>query len=338
MTEIEKKYDFEVAFSFLQQDENLAYEVNDLIQDRFKTFIYSQHQEELAGTDGEKKFDEVFGEKARIVVIFYREDWGETCWTRIEENAIRNRAFKEGYDFTTFVQLDPGSKMPKWLPKNRIYCNFDRYGSKGVASVIEARVQEAGGQSRPESVEDLAARNKRAIQLEQMRQQYLKSPQAYKDSQTEYDKLCKLLEEKTKSLEDPEIYPPFIYNKNPGKEFVVSYGNYSAQFSWKYAYTNSLKNSELYIAITFDDRDFVTRLIERQYWGKTQEKVIKKIEYNFDINLSTPEIGWSKKSNHTEFFTSEKIMEEWLKLFLEKVKEVRLEQQGNIYEEKRELW
>src|SRR5688572_17252134 len=115
------KYQYEIAFSFLQQDEGLAFEINDLIQDRYSTFIYSQHQKELAGADGEIKFNEVFGEKARIVIVLYRESWGTTPWTRIEETAIRNRAHTEGYDFTMFVQIDPQSKMPKWLPKNRIY-------------------------------------------------------------------------------------------------------------------------------------------------------------------------------------------------------------------------
>ena len=54
------EYEFDIAFSFLKDDEIIAYRVNDLIQDRVKSFIYSKNQEGLVGFDGEEKFHEVF--------------------------------------------------------------------------------------------------------------------------------------------------------------------------------------------------------------------------------------------------------------------------------------
>jgi hypothetical protein len=71
-------YEYDVAFSFMSQDEALATEINDLLQDRLKTFLYSKKQEELAGTDGEETFNRVFAEKSRVVVVLYRSDWGKT--------------------------------------------------------------------------------------------------------------------------------------------------------------------------------------------------------------------------------------------------------------------
>ena len=79
-----QSYDYDVAFSFLARDEPIANQLNDLVQERLKTFLYSKHQEEIAGTDGEKAFNEVFGDQARIVVVLYRSGWGKTAWTRIE--------------------------------------------------------------------------------------------------------------------------------------------------------------------------------------------------------------------------------------------------------------
>ena len=52
--------------------------------------------------------------------MFYREKWGTTPWTRIEETAIRNRAFHKGYEFTLFIPREPQVKMPEWLPRTRI--------------------------------------------------------------------------------------------------------------------------------------------------------------------------------------------------------------------------
>ena len=112
-------YKFDVALSFLAGDEALAAELNDLLQDRLKTFLYSRRQEDLVGTDGEKTFNRVFATEARLVVVLYRENWGQTRWTQIEETAIRGRAFDHGYDFTLFIPLDEGRTVPKWLPKTQ---------------------------------------------------------------------------------------------------------------------------------------------------------------------------------------------------------------------------
>lgn len=330
MIEAEKIFDYEVAFSFLQQDESLAFEISDLIHDRFSTFIYSEHQKELAGSDGEKTFNEVFGDKARIVIVLYRDDWGKTKWTRIEETAIRNRGHEEGYDFTLFVQLDPSAKMPKWLPKTRIYYNFDRWGVKGLAPVIEQKVQESGGQNRAETLEDQAAKIKRAFLREQERKTFLNSSDGYSAAQLEFNKLYQMLEEKTKALEDPAINLHFGYDKHPSREFVVRCENYSAHFTWDYAYSNSLNNSGLLVELVFYNRGNHQAFFNRQMRGNNaREKIIKQQEYNFDINVVTTEKGWSKKTKPDEFCTSEKIMNEWLQLFLEKVKKIKLEQVRN---------
>ena len=51
-----KEFKYDVAFSFLREDEELAVELNDRIADRYSTFIYSKRQEELVGKDGEEEF------------------------------------------------------------------------------------------------------------------------------------------------------------------------------------------------------------------------------------------------------------------------------------------
>jgi len=328
MIEIDKTYEFEVAFSFLQQDEGIAYALNDLIQDKFKTFLYSERQKELAGTDGEKSFNEVFGEKSRIVIILYRENWGHTPWTRIEETAIRNRGHNEGYDFTTFVQLDPKSKMPQWLPKTRIYYNYDRWGTKGLAPVIEARIQEAGGQSKPDTIEDQAARLKRQVLNQKERQQFLISLDGYSKAQLEFDKLFNLLQAKMKQLEDPEIQLHFGYETQIGQKFIVHCEGYSLYFSWSYKYNNSLTDSALYVDLTQATQDQRTAFFESNMYGRAKEISIKSAKLNFDINPTSKETGWSLKKKETDFYSTEKLMDIWLKIFLEKVSKKKIERQG----------
>src|SRR5215813_6963323 len=47
-------FKYDIAFSFVREDEGLATQLNDLVQDRFRTFLYSKAQDQLVGADGEK--------------------------------------------------------------------------------------------------------------------------------------------------------------------------------------------------------------------------------------------------------------------------------------------
>ena len=159
-------FKYDVAFSFMAGDEGLATQLNDLLQERLRTFLYSERQAKIAGTDGEASFNDVFAKEARCVVILHRDGWGQTSWTRIEETAIRNRAHEEGYDFAIFIPLGEKPSVPKWVPKNRLWVGLDRWGAAAAAAVIEARAQELGAAVHVETLEDRAARHARHADFE----------------------------------------------------------------------------------------------------------------------------------------------------------------------------
>ena len=71
-------FEYDIAFSFVKEDEGLATQLNDRLRDRYRTFLYSRVQELLVGTDGEKSFNAVFGKEARIVAVLLRPEWGHT--------------------------------------------------------------------------------------------------------------------------------------------------------------------------------------------------------------------------------------------------------------------
>jgi hypothetical protein len=50
---MDEEFKYDIAFSFLSQDETAAQQINDALQDRYQTFLYSERQKELAGTDGD---------------------------------------------------------------------------------------------------------------------------------------------------------------------------------------------------------------------------------------------------------------------------------------------
>jgi hypothetical protein len=241
-------YKYDVAFSFLVRDESLAIQINDLLQERLSTFIYTDRQQEIAGTDGEKTFSEVFGTQARIVAVFYREEWGTTPWTRIEETAIRNRAYEEGYDFVLFIPMESTQKVPKWLPKTQIWIGFEQWGNNGAASVIEARVQSAGGTPKTETAIERAKRRQRDLDRKRARREFLDSDNGVKAAFKEVQSTFSELDELRNTIEQTgwtlERYQP------RSKDAFFLYGcGITLALAWGCAYSNTLENSRLLVRI-----------------------------------------------------------------------------------------
>jgi hypothetical protein len=242
----QNSFKYDVAFSFLAQDEPLATELNDLLQDRFNTFLYSKRQGEIAGTDGEETFNRVFGDESRTVVVLYRSDWGKTPWTRIEKTAIRNRAYEHGYDFALFIPLDEPPTSPKWLPKTRLWIGLKRWGTEGAASVIEARVQEQGGEPHEETVQERAARLERSVKFAERRDKFLNSFEGVNLANQEFDFLHKELQHLVMEIRDSIN----LNVKRANEQIVVlGLGFLSLKLYWKCRYTNRLDKAELVLEI-----------------------------------------------------------------------------------------
>lgn len=186
-------FTYDVAFSFLD-DESLAKEIVTLLPN-LSTFVFSERQAEIGATDGAVTFATVFGREARIVVVLYREKWGKTKWTRIEETAIKDRVLNDGAEFLTFVHLETPRPTPVWLPATRLWLNLDRLGVPGAASVIEERVRRAGGAIREETVEENAARLERELQEEKEDAYFLRSDKGVQAAEEAAGKLFEQLEQ-----------------------------------------------------------------------------------------------------------------------------------------------
>lgn len=301
-------FKYEVAFSFLYKDEDLAIQINNLLKDRLKTFIFPEKQNEVAGKDGEEMFNQVFGSEARIVFVLYREGWGKTPWTRIEETAIHNRGFDEGYDFVTFAPLDK-TPLPKWLPKNRIWFDFNRWGIEGAASVIEARVQEAGGTIRAETVEEHAARLSREIDAENARQKFLDSENGVRSANNEIKKLFEKLDLTVKHISEIEsiisLRIGFSSTQILEQCLISESGEgFELSLKWKAPFYNTLSDSSMLLSLL-------------QF-----EKRIKEIGFIFDLNKAGNP-GW--RNIHSKmFYSTEDLAKEIITILLSKIHDYKI--------------
>jgi hypothetical protein len=293
MTTSDFKYD--VAFSFLAEDEDWATSINDLVKERLSTFIYFEKQKELAGTDGEKTFNRVFGSEARIVFVLYRKGWGGTPWTRIEETAIRNRAFEKGYDFVIFAPLDKTSSLPEWLPKTQIWFGFDRWGIEGAASVIEARVQEAGGKPREETAEDRVARISKEIEAEKERKAFLDSYDGVKAANEEVSNIFSELEKVVAGVPDK------LSIVSGGRECAIYGERFSIYLNWSQSYSNTLESSALYLSL-FDGPVSIRGKSSFPFKKPTR---LEDIEFQFVLSRSGRPMWREARGSKKEYSTAE---------------------------------
>lgn len=268
----EKDYKHDIAFSFVAEDEPIAEALNSKVSERFTTFLYSKRQEELAGADGVTAFSEVFGEESRLVVVLYRESWGTTIWTRLEETAIKGRFLKHGHDFLLLIQLEENRSVPAWFPVQRIWLDYSRWGLDGAASVIEARAREVGGTPHEESAVEKAKRIKRESQLAEERKGFLNSPAGVMAAREELDRLFGILEAKAAEIASEADYWIKTERTKDGRGIDALVAGTSLGIRWIPRWNNTLNDSELSICywrgppprsgqIFFDGSDQITEII-----------------------------------------------------------------------------
>ena len=309
-------FKYDVAFSFLAGEEELAIRIAELLEARLSVFIYSKKQEELAGKDGEEKFNSVFGTESRVVFVLYREGWGETSWTRIEQTAIRNRAYDEGYDFVVVAPLDTPSKVPKWLPKTRLWLGLDRWGVEGAASVVEARVQEAGGLAHEETVEERAARLGREIDAEQERKDFLNSENGVEAAKEEVARLFGELERSVKHVSTGKTTVKLSLRMDERKCAIYGDG-FSVSLDWRNCYSNTLDSSGLSATLWDGNVSFRGELRV----PPEQPKRMRRLELEFDVDRAgNPRwrVGEGEQSA-----TTEDVAKEALTMLLEEIRKRR---------------
>lgn len=300
-------FKYDVAFSFLSQDEALAGQLNDRLQDRAKTFIYFERQKEIAGTDGEETFGRVFREEARLVVVLYRVGWGETKWTRIEQTAIRARGYEHGYDFAKFIQLEEWAKLPSWLPPTQIYIGLKRFGLDGAAAVIEQRIRELGGKVHQETVEEHAQRVEREIAFDKRRAAFQREP-GVQAADKEFGELKGALERRAADVKNSTSIALQVGQVGPRSDGVWLVGLGRALYlSWKRKYFNTLEDARLEVVL-------FSHLPPQ--WVFEQPKQVQSLRFVFDLLLGDV-AGWVSTDSRKRSFSTEDLADHLVRYYLE---------------------
>ncbi len=304
---------YDVALSFLSKDEVIAHAFHQRLAEGLQVFFFPRNQDELAGTDGLESMRKPFFEDSRVMVVLYRDGWGSTPWTRVEETAIKDACLEHGWERLCFVVLDRSSKPPKWLPTTHVRFNYEEYGLEQAVGVIKARVQERGGQNKRLTplrraqlldAEEAFRADKARMNTQEGLNSILKS---IDELFQEIEKHCKDLNENGRS----EIRCAVNFRRGQNYQAcTLTDGQVSLNIFWRQKYVNSLDGTALQI------REYSGNLIIPPGHVRIKDPdVIQLKEYSPDLSFAR-EYGWTQKGA-PQFVSSNVLAEKCVLQFLD---------------------
>lgn len=302
-------FEYDIAFSFNAMDEVVATQLNDLLSPRLKTFIYSERQREIAGTDGQESFSAVYGKKARLVVVLFRPEWGETPWTRIERDAIKNRSLDEGWDFTTFVPMVERPKMPPWVPKTRLYVGLQRWGIEAAAAVIESRAAERGSNPREESVADRAERLRRSRDLKEKQQQFQSTDTGVKSAIKAYEDFSCAIEQHIEQIAAAGI--KIEAKRSQELRIVTGLHPCNTICSFRPYYANSLEDAYLVVDVF---KGFPR--LPGFYGSREEPRKLKSLRYSYQL-VRPDHHAWVSTGENGREFTPQQLADHVLRVYMD---------------------
>ena len=303
-----RPFKYDVAFSFLERDENLVSQVDTLLRDRVKTFVPSRKAAFISHTDFERSVDRVFGCETRIVTVLYRGSWGRTGCTLLEETAIRLRAHEDGYDFILLIPLDTPPSLPPWVPKKQTWLGFDRWGVEGLAAVVDARVQQAGKAPDEETALERARRLERELVFEEERRGFLNSPEGVRSAQSELSKLFNDIDRISNEINKTTRKTSLRLERDE-KHLVLSAHGLSMDVTWVLRSPNTLEESSLQVMLW-------RGLLAVHGAAFEKPRRLDRREFCFDRSFAG-ECGWREQERKDRFLSSLELAEACVTLLLD---------------------
>lgn len=295
-------YKYDIAFAFLEKDEPFVEQFNDLLKDRFKIFLKSKKLELKDYLEQEIFLLDAFKKQSRCVVLFFRNKWGATPYTLIEEKAIRTRISEEGTERLFIIALDNPPVVPKYLSKAKIYNELVISGIKGTVDFIEEQVKSLGGGITEELPSNAKIEIKEEPNFEVENSKFLESVSGLEIAAIELKKLFNALEsEKNKVTEsDKNIFIDF---QKDDYNCYLKCGVFSIRFYLKGDKTNLQLDSPLYFEY------------QKQDETSEDQNILSVEEFHFEIK-KIGVYGWIKGKDGESFVSSKQLAEDSIKLLL----------------------
>lgn len=128
-------FKYDIAFSLLADDLQLAKSIEASLPG-LACFLYDTRQIEIVSRQGLPTFRAPFLVDSRLVCVLYREGWGTTTWTALEDEAIQERWVQDGGgQRVLLVNLD-GSEPPAWHPQGKMWADGRGRSAEAIAELV----------------------------------------------------------------------------------------------------------------------------------------------------------------------------------------------------------
>ena len=129
------------------------------------------------------------------------------------------------------------------MPRTQLWIGIKRWGVQAAAAVIEARVEELGGEPKEETVAQRATRLQRALEFRETRERFLNSADVASAAEVEFQALRTGLEELIASLKSSTSIS--LELKHTRQQIVVLGLLQGLKIQWRSYYTNTLAEAKL---------------------------------------------------------------------------------------------
>lgn len=285
----------DVAISLLKEDLALASELS-LKLAPLSTFLYSEEQEQLAGTDALASFREAFISESRLNVILHRRGWGETPYTRVEEMAIQERCLRDGWETLLLVKLDDAT-TPLWVPRSTIYLDLRAYPVDQAVGAIKRQVQNLGGDVRPASQADLVRARVREAEFAKETMALFRTPEGVRAADEAVARIVQQLTDELASIATEgdrrwEIKGGFDNNYG-----VVRFNRCSALFNWQ-RYANDCNRCQLSVRVFNASFETPAERAEGRHYLRFGEHEAHKFHKTFQVTRTPPlGVAWTQGGN-----------------------------------------
>jgi hypothetical protein len=279
--------------------------------------VFSEHQKDLAGTDGAARLTRLYGEVATLAVVIYREGYGRTNWTRIEESAITSRGIQLGWDTVFLISLD--GTHPDWLPPARLWFWLPQYGARVGADAILARFAELRESGRPDSHLARATRSAQRLADAEEARQWRGTMEAVRAVQQELQWMREYLSGEADELNDVSETLHARYVAPDHLVFGLDAQGTDVRFGWSFEYGNSLTNT----ALTVQERAAPdVRHLDIRFRYARPLKAVLKLDYEPVLGDDRSVLWQSSSESGKPCFTSKQLIDRHLRNLVDHSSEV----------------
>lgn len=259
-----------------------------------------------------------FFDDSRVMLVLYRNDWGKTRWTQVEERAIKDACFEGRWQRLFFLVLDSASPLPIWLPPTYVWFNYVNFGLEEAVGAIKVRVQENGGQYLP-----LTAMKRlelyKADELYRVDKSLMSSSEGLKSIACKVLELFQQIEAQCAKIASDNTLQIRVgvdfKERNSNQTCVITDGRVGLIVAWYRRYPNLLDNSGLTVTEYNGGLIVPGELGQRVHLNTP--KLIRQQRYQPELSLAR-EYGW-KEEGANAFMSSSALAEQCVIQFIDLV-------------------